>query len=87
MVVFVGGGDTLSQSCASTPSVSRDSTQVMGGGDVPRRANTTPRRPRPNSLHAHTKPGQYRPSAPSAPPPLLCYHCSAGISKCRHRRP
>ncbi|CAB3238141.1 unnamed protein product [Arctia plantaginis] len=53
-----GGGDTLAQSCASTPSVSRDSTQVMGGGDVPRRANTTPRRPRPNSLHAHSKPGE-----------------------------
>lgn len=56
-----GGGDTLTQSCASTPSVSRDST-VMAGGDVPRRANTTPRRPRPNSLHAHTKP-----TPPAAP--------------------
>ncbi|KAJ8709032.1 hypothetical protein PYW07_008858 [Mythimna separata] len=50
-----GGGDTLAQSAATTPSVSRDST-VMAGGDVPRRAHTTPRRPRPASLHTQTKP-------------------------------
>ncbi|XP_075984861.1 uncharacterized protein LOC142982314 isoform X3 [Anticarsia gemmatalis] len=50
-----GGGDTLPLSCASTPSVSRDSTVVAPGADVPRRASTTPRRPRPNSLHAQTK--------------------------------
>ncbi|XP_075984870.1 uncharacterized protein LOC142982314 isoform X11 [Anticarsia gemmatalis] len=49
------GGDTLPLSCASTPSVSRDSTVVAPGADVPRRASTTPRRPRPNSLHAQTK--------------------------------
>lgn len=50
-----GGGDTLAQSAATTPSVSRDST-VMAGGDVPRRAHTTPRRPRPASLHTQSKP-------------------------------
>ncbi|XP_061724232.1 calponin homology domain-containing protein DDB_G0272472 [Cydia pomonella] len=45
-----GGVDTNSQSAATTPSVSRDST-VMAAA-VPRRAQTTPRRPRPASLHA-----------------------------------
>ncbi|XP_063380456.1 ensconsin-like isoform X2 [Cydia fagiglandana] len=44
-----GGVDTNSQSAATTPSVSRDST-VMAAA-VPRRAHTTPRRPRPASLH------------------------------------
>ncbi|XP_063380464.1 trichohyalin-like isoform X3 [Cydia fagiglandana] len=43
------GVDTNSQSAATTPSVSRDST-VMAAA-VPRRAHTTPRRPRPASLH------------------------------------
>ncbi|XP_026735922.1 uncharacterized abhydrolase domain-containing protein DDB_G0269086-like [Trichoplusia ni] len=50
-----GGGDTLSLSVATTPSVSRDST-VMAGGDAPRRPHTAPRRPRPASMHAGAKP-------------------------------
>ncbi|XP_047034868.1 ensconsin-like isoform X1 [Helicoverpa zea] len=51
-----GGGDTLAQSAATTPSVSRDGTSLAGGDTVPRRAHTTPRRPRPASLHASAKP-------------------------------
>nr|XP_049693667.1 ensconsin isoform X8 [Helicoverpa armigera] len=50
------GGDTLAQSAATTPSVSRDGTSLAGGDTVPRRAHTTPRRPRPASLHASAKP-------------------------------
>ncbi|KAJ0172373.1 hypothetical protein K1T71_012346 [Dendrolimus kikuchii] len=69
-----GGGDTGGQSLATTPSVSRDST-VMGGGDVPRRAQTTPRRPRPQSMHATTTkattpaPGEGKPPLHRKPKP------------------
>ncbi|XP_026318226.1 MAP7 domain-containing protein 1-like isoform X2 [Hyposmocoma kahamanoa] len=59
-----GGGDTMSQSVATTPSVSRDGT-VAGGGDVPRRPQITPRRPRPVSMHAPVKLAHVTPTNPA----------------------
>ncbi|XP_049886010.1 uncharacterized protein LOC126380559 isoform X2 [Pectinophora gossypiella] len=56
-----GGGDMMSLSVATTPSVSRDGT-TMAGGDVPRRGQTTPRRPRPVSMHAAAKPASTNPA-------------------------
>ncbi|XP_049886013.1 uncharacterized protein LOC126380559 isoform X5 [Pectinophora gossypiella] len=55
------GGDMMSLSVATTPSVSRDGT-TMAGGDVPRRGQTTPRRPRPVSMHAAAKPASTNPA-------------------------
>ncbi|KAM3960806.1 uncharacterized protein ACR2FA_005116 isoform 2-T2 [Aphomia sociella] len=66
-----GAGDA---SVATTPSVSRDSTLVgpaLAGGDAPRRPASTPRRPRPASMHAGTKPspGLSIPPGEGKPPP------------------
>lgn len=57
------GGDIMSQSLVTTPSVSRDSTVVaVAASDVPRRPASTPRRPRPSSMHA-----SHKPSTPATP--------------------
>ncbi|XP_052754123.1 uncharacterized abhydrolase domain-containing protein DDB_G0269086-like isoform X2 [Galleria mellonella] len=69
-----GAGDA---SVATTPSVSRDSTVVGAAADVPRRAASTPRRPRPASMHAATRttpalslpPGEGKPPLHRKPKP------------------